>query len=217
MAEPVKRRPYDSPLRREQAAETRSRILEAAQGLFVRNGYVGTSMGDIAASAGVSLKTVYDAFTTKSGVLDALWHLRLRGDEEPVPVGERPWYRAVLEEPDPERKLRLALANAKTVKSRLGPLFHVLHGAAQADPEIAALWARIQSEFHENQRAIVEDLHRRGALRRGLDADTAADILWTLNHPDVYVLLVVERGWTLDEHEEWLARVLARELLEPRA
>ena len=88
MAEPVKpTRRYDSPRRREQAAATRREILEAAQRLFERQGYAATTMAAIAAEAGVALKTVYVAFETKSGVLRALWHLLLRGDEEDVPVG----------------------------------------------------------------------------------------------------------------------------------
>src|SRR5215218_134420 len=105
MGEPVKTRRYESPRRREQAATTRRLILEAAQRLFERHGYVATTMAAIAAEAGVALKTVYVAFETKSGLLRALWHLLLRGDEEDVPIDERPWYREVLAEPDPERRL----------------------------------------------------------------------------------------------------------------
>lgn len=212
MTDPVKR-PYESPIRREQAATTRRRILEGAQRLFERDGYTSTSMAAIASEAGVSLKTVYLAFETKSGLLRALWHLLLRGDEEPLPVGERPWFRAVLEEPDPERTLRLNVRNAKVVRGRIGRLLDVLRDAAPADREIAELWSRIQEEFYENQHRVVEDLERRKALRPGLDVARATDILWTLNHPDVYRLLVSERGWTPDEHEEWLADLLCARLL----
>jgi AcrR family transcriptional regulator len=212
MAERVKRQ-YDSPIRREQAAATRSRILDAAHGLFERDGYTATTMAAIASEASVSLKTVYLAFETKSGVLRALWHVLLRGDEEPVPVGERPWFRAVLVEPDPARKLRLNVHNAKVVRGRIGRLLDVLRDAAPTEPEIARLWSRIQAEFYENQRAVVEDLHRRKALRPGLDVARATDILWTLNHPDVYRLLVGEREWKPDEHEEWLADLLCDQLL----
>lgn len=218
MAERVKHtRRYDSPLRREQAASTRRRILEAAQRLFERDGYTSTSMAAIAAAAGVSLKTVYLAFETKSRLLRALWHMLLRGDEESVPVGERPWFRAVLEEPHPERKLRLNLRNAKAVRARIGSLLQVLRDAAPTEPEIAELWDRIQAEFYDNQRAVVEDLHKRNSLRPGLDVDRATDILWTLNHPDTYRLLVAGRSWTPDQHEEWLADVLCSQLLHENA
>src|SRR5881628_2268798 len=96
-------RRYDSTRRRAQAAETRRQILTAAQRRFESDGYAATTMAAIAQDAGVALKTVYVAFETKSGLLRALWHLRLRGDEGDAPVGERRWYLEVLEEPDPER------------------------------------------------------------------------------------------------------------------
>ncbi len=118
-------------------------------------------MAAIASEASVSLKTVYVTFETKSGLLRALWHLLLRGDDEPVPVGERPWFRAVLDEPDPERQLRLNVRNAKMVSGRIGPMLHVVRRAASADPEVDELWRRIQTEFYDNQRSIVEVLHRR--------------------------------------------------------
>src|SRR5438093_9035691 len=108
MPERVKpKRRYHSPRRREQAAATRRDILEAAQRLFERQGYAATTIAAIAAEAGVALKTVYVAFESKSGLLHSLWHLLLRGDEDDVPVGERRWYRDVVEEPDPARQLRL--------------------------------------------------------------------------------------------------------------
>src|SRR6516165_4596829 len=102
MVERVKpRRAYESPRRREQAAATRLEILDCAQRLFERDGYAATTMAAIAAEARVALKTVYVAFETKSGVLRALWNLRLRGGQEEVPVSQQDWYRAVLDEPDP--------------------------------------------------------------------------------------------------------------------
>src|SRR3954468_24645000 len=117
MAEPVKsRRRYDSPRRREQAAATRLEILTAAQRLFERDGYAATTMAAVAAEARVALKTVYVAFETKSGVLRALWNMLLRGAEGEAPVAERAWYREVLDEPDPERQLRLNARNSRIVK-----------------------------------------------------------------------------------------------------
>jgi AcrR family transcriptional regulator len=214
MSERVKpTRRYNSPRRREQAAATRGQILEAAQRLLEQHGYAATSMAAIASGAGVSLKTVYVAFETKSGLLRELWHMLLRGDEEPVPVGERPWFRAVLEEPDPERQLRLNARNAKMVRARIGPLLEVVRNAAPTDPAIEALWNRIQAEFYDNQRSVIESLHGKQALKPGLDVARATDILWTLNHPNVYRLLVTDRGWTPDQHEEWLADLACAQLL----
>ena len=216
MAERVKTRSYDSSRRREQAAATRRDILEAAQRLFERQGYAATTMAAIAAEAGVALKTVYLAFETKSGVLRALWNQLLRGDDGEAPVAERSWYREVVEEPDPQRQLRLNARNSRVAKSRIAGVLRVIREAATVEPDTGALWERIQSEFHANQRVIVERLAERKALRRGLDVDRATDILWTLNHPDVWQLLVGERGWTPEEYEEWLCDTACSQLLEGR-
>jgi len=213
MAERVKTRRYDSPRRREQAAATRRAILEAAQRLFERDGYAATTMAAIAKEAGVALKTVYVAFETKSGLLRALWHLLLRGDEDDVPIGERPWYREVLAEPDPERQLRIGAHNARLVKQRAGALMKVIRSAAATEPDAAELWSRVESDFYDNQRAVVQVLHDNGALRPGLDVARAADVMWTLNHPDLWHLLVGERGWTPEAWEQWFADTVCQQLL----
>lgn len=213
MADDPKPRRYDSPRRREQAAATRGEILEAALRLFEQRGYTATSMAAIAAEAGVAAKTVYLAFQSKRGLLLALWHLLLRGDEEPVPVGERRWFREVVDEPDPEHLLRLNARNSRIVKERAGALLEILRSAAPADVELDALWMRIQTEFYENQRSIVEQLQKNGALRASLEVDRGADILWTLNHPSVYGLLVGDRGWSPQQYEEWLGDAFCSQLL----
>ncbi len=213
MAESSKPRRYDSPRRRSQAAATRAAILDAALRLFAERGYAKTSMTAIAAESGVAVKTVYLVFASKRGLLLALWHLLLRGDEEPVPVGERPWFLEVVNEPDPERLLRLNARNSRVVKERAGTLLEILRGAAPGDSELQNLWRRIEKEFYDNQRAIAEQLHQTGALKAGLDADRGADILWTLNHPSVYAMLVGDRGWTPQQYEEWLGDAFCAQLL----
>ena len=208
-----KTRRYHSPRRREQAEATRTEILDAAERLFLEHGYVGTSMAAIAKEAGVAIKTVYLAFETKSGLLRALWHRNLRGGLEDVPVGDQAWFLEVLEEPDPARALRLNARNARQVKTRVAPLGDVLLNATPADPEVKALSERIWSDFYDNQREVVKSLKRRKALKQGLGVDRATDILWTLNHPRTYILLVQDRGWTADQYERWLGDITISELL----
>lgn len=219
MSEPVKAtRRYESPRRRAQAAATRTQILESAGRLVEQHGYAATTMAAVAADAGVALKTVYLAFETKSGLLRALWHLRLRGDQEELAVRDRAWYREVLDEPDASRQLRLTARNSRAVKDRVGALFDVIRSGATTDPDVAALWSRIEADFHDNQLAIVESLAAKGALRPGLDAGRAADILWTLNHPDVWRLLVRECDWTPEAWERWFGdTVIAQLLRTPRS
>jgi AcrR family transcriptional regulator len=215
MAEGVKpKRSYHSPRRQEQAAATRRSILEAAQRLFVHQGYPATTMEAIAAEAGVALKTVYLAFATKSGLLRALWDLLLKGDEDEAAVDQRQWFLEVVNEPDPERQLRLNARNARVVKLRIAPLLEVIRDAAPVEPDTGALWNLIQSDFYANQHAIVESLDAKHALKSGLDVTRAADILWTLNHPDLWRLLVGQRGWTPEEFEQWFADTAVAQLLE---
>jgi AcrR family transcriptional regulator len=215
MPEPVKgKRSYNSPRRQEQAAATRRSIIEAAQRLFERQGYALTRMDAIASEAGVALKTVYVGFATKSGVLRALWDLLLKGDEDDASVAERPWYREVIEEADAERKLRLNARNSRIVKLRIAGLLEVIRDAAPVDPDITALWELIQTDFYDNQRTIVKALAKTKSLRRGLDETRATDILWTLNHPDVWLLLVGRRGWTPEQFEKWFADTTCAQLLK---
>src|SRR4051794_610387 len=214
MPEAVKpTRAHTPPRARGGGGRTRLEILEAAQRLFERDGYVATTMAAVAAEAAVALKTVYLAFETKAGLLRALWHLRLRGDEADVPIAERPWYREVIAEPDPERQLRLGAHNARLVKERAAKLMRVMRDAAGTDADSAALWRRIQDDFLANQRAVVDTIEAKVALAPGLDAARAADIMWTLNHPDVWHLLVGERGWTPQQWEQWFADTTCAQLL----
>jgi AcrR family transcriptional regulator len=206
-------RSYNSPRRREQAAATREAILDAAQTLFEREGYAGASVAQIAAAAGVSLKTVYLDFETKAGLLRAVWHRVLRGSDDDVPVGGQAWFQEVLDEPDPATQLRMNARNSRVVKQRAGAIMETIRAAAPGDAETATLWARIQADFHANQRAIVESLAAKGALARHLDVETATDILWTLNHPSLHRLLVGERGWTDERYEAWLRGIFCSELL----
>lgn len=215
MAGDVKaRRRYESPRRREQAEATRRAILEAAERLFGERGYVGTSVGEIAAAAGVALKTVYAAFGTKADVLRALWNLRMRGDEEASPIAERPWFRELVDEPDPGRRMALVARNARLVRERTGLLPEIVRQAAPADEQIAELWQRFERELYEQgMQPIAKTLARDENLP--VDTATAADILWTLIHPEVYLLLIRGRGWSPDDYQHWLESTLKQQLLTP--
>ena len=129
---PEPRRPYRSPLRRAQARQTRRAILEAARPLFIHRGYPGTSMGDIARAAGVSVKTVEAAFGTKASLLTAVRDVTIVGDDEAVPVAGRPWFREMLEEPDPRRQLERFAQLSCQIKHRTAALNEVIRRAGQA-------------------------------------------------------------------------------------
>lgn len=214
MAVPVKpRRRYESPRRRQQAQQTRAAILDAAQELFTDLGYTATAMPAIATRAGVSLKTVYLAFGTKAGVLHALWDVRLGGDDQPIPVVDRPWYRQLLQADDPQALLRTAARQSRQTKDRAGDVMRIVRHAAVADPAIADLWQRIETEFRTVLHGFAQRLEELGALAAGADVTAATDILWTLNHPDTWYLLVHRCGWTADRYEQWIGDTLLAQLL----
>lgn len=213
---PKSRRPYNSSRRQEQARQTRRAILEAARPLFVERGYAGTSMADIARGAGVSLKTVEAIYGTKAKLLAALRDVSIVGDDEPIPVTERAWFKEMLAEPDPRRRLELLVQNTLPIKQRAAALNEVIRRAAQFDPELAVLWHDFQDGFTADHRKVAESLAAQGALRNGLNVDAAAETIVMLNHPAFYYLAVVDRGWSPDQYERWVTDALIRQILPRR-
>ena len=206
------RRSYDSPRRREQAAATRQVVIAAARELFERDGYPATSVAAIAQAAQVTPRTVYLGFETKAGLLRAVWNRALRGERDDAPIAEHGWFQEVLNEPDPERTLRLNARNSRRFKERSTKLLQVVRDTAPLEPEIAKLWHRIQMEYHANQLTVVQSLGP-GALRHGLGERRAADILWTLNHPNTWIQLNVLHGWTPAQYEHWVGDTSCHQLL----
>jgi len=206
-------RGYDSPRRREQAAETRRKILDAAEQLFSEHGYAATAMPAIAALAGVALKTVYLAFGTKAGVLHALWDVRLGGDDDPIPVADRRWYRQLLAAENPHLLVRAAARQSRVTKEHVGDVLRIIRQAAVTEPALADLWNRIETEFRAILAGVAERLDTLGSLAAGIDATSATDLLWTLNHPDTWQLLIEGCGWNPDRYEQWVGETLSAQLL----
>ena len=208
-------RPYRSPKRVAQAAATRADIVAAARELFVGHGYVSTTLADIAQAAGVAVPTVKAVFRTKRLVLVAVWDHAVKDGPDPRPVVEQKWFQQMISAPDPREHLRLQVSGSRQVKDRIAPIVEVIRGAAAADPEIAALWTTMQTEFHDNQHRTILALRRKGRLREGLTEREATDLLYTLNHPTLYHMLVVGQGWPVRRYEEWLTETLIDQLLAP--
>lgn len=206
-------RRYDSPLRKQQADLTRSRILDAAQKLFSERGYAATTVEAIATEAGVATDTVYARFRTKAGVLHRLLDVRVAGDDSPVPLLDREGPQGVRAQPTQERQLTAFAAGVAPILERARPVDDIMRGAAAVDPEIAGLRLRMHSGRYENMRQLVSWVAATGPLRGGLGQEEATAIVWTLAGPEVNRMLRVERGWTLERYEAWLADTLIRTLL----
>lgn len=207
------KRHYHSPQRQEQAELTRRKILESARQLFAARGYAATTLPAIARDAGVSAPTITAAFGTKAALLDAVIHLGVRGDSASTPLVERPPWQAMLAEPDPRRQLRLHAANVRRIQEASADIAEIMRGAATADPEIAAMLKQRQAGRFEDIQTVAESLGNKHALAPGMTVARAGDLVWALSGADFYRMLVIERGWTPDEYEDWLASALSDALL----
>lgn len=215
MSEPVKTRRYDSSRRRAAARQTRRAILDAATRLFLDQGYPGTTMAAIAAEAGVAVDTIYATIGTKPQLFRLLVESAISGVDEAVPALQRDYVTAMREEPDAARKLAIYAGAVRHINARLAPLFGVLQGAAAADDELAALWREISERRARNMRLLAADLVGTDKVRPDLSLDDVADIVWTMNSPEFYILLVQERGWDGARFEAFLADTWRRLLLSP--
>ncbi len=211
---PVKKRPYNSVIRREQAARTRSLIIEAAAELFTSIGYAGTTIRAVAERAGVAPDTVYATFGSKPRVLTAVIDSRLApGGEQNVM--DRSAARAVRDEPDQRAQLFRFAQDIAAISSRVRPVYEVLRTAAASEPELRSVFDEMERHRLANMRRLVSWLRERGEL--AVEAERAAEIIWVLASPDVARMLCDVRGWSESDHAQWLATTLASALLPSTA
>jgi len=208
------KRQYDSTARRAAAEQTRLSILESARRLFLEKGYAASTMPAIARAADVALDTVYATVGTKAELFKLLVEAALSGRDEAVPSDEREYVRAIREEPDAARKLRIYANALADIQPRLAPLFQVLQTAASLDADLGALWQEISSRRATNMRMLAKNLIAAGRVRTGLTESMVADVLWSMNSPEFYLLLVGQRGWSPQEFGLWLADAWIRLLLQ---
>jgi AcrR family transcriptional regulator len=206
---------YNAPRRAEQAAATRAAIIDAAAELFAERGYPATTMADIAARARVAAKSVY-ALADKPHLLLLALDRAIVGDDEPVPLADRPEMRAILTGTDPADQARRAVALAADVLLRLYPLYRAFEQAAAAEPALKQAWRDQQRRRREDVVRVVDAVARAGGLRPGLTRERAVDTLWALGTWHPVALLVEERGWTRDDLTAWMQDIVTALLAPPR-
>jgi AcrR family transcriptional regulator len=192
---------------------TRAAVAEAARSLFLERGYAATTIDAISERSDTPAATVYRLFSSKLGILRAVLDVSIGGDDQAVAMAERPQVHAVLTDEDPTGQLTQFAALLHEVMTRVGPVHRILADAARADPDAAALLAEIARQRHEGQRRIARSLARSGALRPALRERDAADIIYAMASPEVYGLLVLDRGWSGRRYESWLSSILINQLL----
>lgn len=211
MASVKTRRSYDSSRRQEQAKQTRASILDSAWRLFQADGYAATTIGAIAASAGVSVETVYKSFGGKPGLLEAIAQAALAGPDA-VPTMRRSDEMAA-RETDPYAIVRNWAAFACEVTPRGAPVFLLIRSAAGSAPDIAQLLERLDAERLDRMAHQARFLRSRGYLREGVTLREARDAMWAYTDPAMYELLVLRQGWRLARYRDFLARALTAALL----
>ena len=212
MPKQVKTRSYHSPQRRGQAVATRSAVLVAARALLGDKGYAATSVADIAHLAGVSVDTVYASVGRKPELVLAVIDMVLGGADEPVPAEQRDYVRAVLTEPSALGKIKVYATAVAMLVPQTAPLQEALRTAGESDVDCAATWRSLVSRRAANMLLFAADLRSTGELRHDLTDQQVADVVWSTNAAE-YWLLLDQRGWTPARYEVLLVDLWSRMLL----
>lgn len=191
----------------------RRAVLDAARDLFLERGYGGATIEGISTASGVPQATVYRLFGSKQGILKALVDTSIAGDDEPVPVAERPQVRPLLDAVPPADTLARLAAISVGINARTAPIYRILVSAASSDGDAAAILDELTRQRQDGQGRVATALARAKALRPGLSARDAGDVIHALASPELYLLLVVDRAWPPERYERWLADTLASQLL----
>jgi AcrR family transcriptional regulator len=191
----------------------RRAVVEAAGTLFVDRGYGATTIDAVSDRSDVPPATVYRLFSSKLGILKALLDVSIAGDDQALPLLDRPEVAALFAEPDPEKLLAGFARINVAINERSGQIYQILASAACSEPEAADLLGQYTQQRQQGQGQIARALARAGALRADLRERDAADIIHVFMSPEVYRLLVTNRGWSRARYEQWLKNVLVQQLL----
>ncbi len=203
------------PVRRPRQARsraTRARIVAAASRLFVRDGYVDTTMAAIAAEAGVAVQSLYVGFGGKLGILTAALDAAITGDAEPVPLLERAWAAELAKMADARAALEFFVGQVREILTRTYPLYDVVRAAAAT--EAGELLRENKRQRYEGVHAVAAHLSTKRGFAASVSVDQAADLLYTLVSEECYGLLVGERGWDPAAWQSWCTTMLTVTLLQ---
>lgn len=208
------RRRYDNRGRQQQAAATRRRVLETAHRLVLEHGYAATTMAGIAAEAGVSTVSLYKGFGTKAELITQMLGMVLVGDDEPVPLAQRPENADLVAETDGARLLQRYAAWCRRLYERLGALPAILLiGARSGETDLQELAAQVSAKRLADATDTADQLVATGHLRPGLDRNRVRDLIWALNSPEMHQLLTRDREWSPEDYQHWLAQALTDALI----
>jgi AcrR family transcriptional regulator len=202
------KRSYDASRRREQARARRLAVVLAARDLFERDGFRLTTIAAVAARAGVSAESIYKGFGSKAALAKAVFDFTVAGDDEPVPVAERPTMQAVRDEPDVRRKIELFVGGLVHRQARSATVQILIRDGRHVDDSLAPIWAKLDAEALVGMTMLARHLVDSGQLGHRIDVDEVRDVLWNYLAIDTYERLVLVRGWPLQRYSDWLTRTV---------
>ena len=202
------KRSYDASGRRARARARRLAVVLAARDLFERDGFRPTTIAAIAARAGVSAESVYKGFGSKAAVAKAVFDLVIAGDDEPVPVAERPAMQAVRDEPDVRRKIEMFVEGLAQRQARSARVQILIRDGRHVDDSLGPIWAKLTDEGLAGMTMLGRHLLETGQLRDGTGLDEVRDVLWNYLAIDSYERLVLTQGWPLERYSRWLASAI---------
>jgi AcrR family transcriptional regulator len=194
------------------AMETRRRMLAAARELFTERGYGATTLQDVATRAGVAVQTIYYTFGKKRTLLKELVDVTIAGDLQPVATMDRPWFRDALAARTAAAQLRAQVRGSRQVLERIAPIIEVVNTAVATDPEVAELWPQDPDPRYAVLAAAANTLVTKPDAREGVSAEHAADLLYAVLSPELYLLLVRDRGWSSEQWEQCVYDILRSQL-----
>ncbi|GAB3383574.1 TetR/AcrR family transcriptional regulator [Amycolatopsis echigonensis] len=197
----------------ERSRKTRAKIVAAACELFVEKGYGATSLQDVATRAGVAVQTIYFVFGAKRALFKDVVDTTIAGDAEPVETMGRDWFRRAVAAPTAAEHVRLHVRGTRPVMDRVAPIIPVIAAATATDPEIPALWPDRDPRYtvlHTTAKSLVT----KPGARTGVSARHAADVLYGVLSPELYLVFTRERGWSPAKWEKWARETLLQQLCE---
>ena len=195
------------------AQQTRRQIQTAGWQLFAELGYVSTTMEAIADRAGVSRRTVFNAFESKARLLMEIFLAQVRGDDEPERRQLHQRITGVREIDDPRAIVAFVAEAAADLSTRTREVWAVAHEAARVDPEIAALLHANEEERYRSS-MLVDILAEKGLLRTDLPVELLRRGMWLLSGPST-AFTAINAGLTSDLYRIWLTECLIGLLLPP--
>ncbi|MEO7058784.1 MAG: TetR family transcriptional regulator, partial [Lapillicoccus sp.] len=183
-------RRYHSQRRTAQALQTRRAVLDAARHLFVTKGYAATTVADIAGLAEVSVDTLYSSVGRKPALLRELVETSISGGDQAVPAQQRDYVQLIHQAATAQDKLAIYARALTRIHQRMAPVFLALRDAAATDPQCAALWQDIAGRRASNMLDFAAELRATGQVRADLTDRQVADIIWSMNAAEYWVLLV---------------------------